>query len=93
MRVCDFYRKFVPGCFFECFLKCGCQVEFYSLSVEIAGNYYSIVSPAEKWEFVVSTFYILPYSEGCHSDLLSDSQQLLSNSSRLAESVDSGNLR
>lgn len=74
-------------------LKCGCQVEFYSLSVEFAGNYYSIVSPAEKWEFAGSTFYILPYSEGCHSDLRSDSQQPLSDSSRLAESDDSVNLR
>lgn len=47
-RVCDFHRKFVPCRSFWMLLKCTCQVEFYSLSIENGGNYCFTVSPAEN---------------------------------------------
>lgn len=75
MKVCDFHRKFVPYCSFWVLLRCSCQVEFCSFSIEKIGNYYFTVSTAENGSSRVSTFYILRSSDGCHSGRPSACQQ------------------
>lgn len=75
IKVCDFHGKFVPCCSFWVLLKCSCQVEFCSFSIENTGNYYFTVSPAENGSSRVSTFYILQRSDGGPWGLPPASQQ------------------